>query len=274
MHCDCLLGMAKESPWPSEGWEGTQQRRGALQHMLEAPACISHPQEPLRVCASLYGASPKALCTQVWPKALGQQARAILRLRASCPTITSCETYRIGNVHVWRDGCHCVCQHYMHQSTVSQEGPFKYRLSTLCKTHIVWIHAHAQGPCSAPNELCCVGKVRYTRHPLADMARCSSRIGNYKSRVRRQVSSWAKLRTHTAGERDEIGKPESHPLALQLHAIEDDAGNDYADEDGQHELLQHLVAQVGDHSVQPIITLPVPISSIEMASLTFVAVAA
>lgn len=35
--------------------------------------------------------------------------------------------------------------------------------------------------------------------------------------------------THTAGERDEIGQPESDPLALQLHAIEDNAGNDHAD---------------------------------------------
>ena len=63
-------------------------------------------------------------------------------------------------------------------------------------------------------------------------------------------------RTNAIGKSDQVGQPERHPLSLQLHAIEHDACSNHADDDGQQELLQHLVAEVGDDAVQAIVAFP------------------
>ena len=55
--------------------------------------------------------------------------------------------------------------------------------------------------------------------------------------------------TNAAGQRDQVGEPEGDPRALQLHSVEDDAGHHNADEYGHDELLEHLIAEVGDDSV-------------------------
>ena len=62
--------------------------------------------------------------------------------------------------------------------------------------------------------------------------------------------------TYTAGQRDQVGQPEGDPLPLQLHSVEDNAGHHHADEYSHNELLEHLVAEVGNDSVQAIIALP------------------
>ena len=64
------------------------------------------------------------------------------------------------------------------------------------------------------------------------------------------------LHTNAIGKGDQVGQPEGHPLPLQLHAVEHDACSNHADDDGQQELLQHLVAEVGDDAVQAIIAFP------------------
>ena len=62
--------------------------------------------------------------------------------------------------------------------------------------------------------------------------------------------------TNAIGKSDQVGQPERHPLSLQLHAIEHDACSNHADDDGQQELLQHLIAEVGDDTVQAVVAFP------------------
>ena len=74
------------------------------------------------------------------------------------------------------------------------------------------------------------------------------------ARYQREVS--VQQHTDAVGKSDEVGQPEGHPLPLQLHAVEHDACSNHADDDGQQEFLQHLVAEVGDDAVQAIVPFP------------------